>query len=168
MPFIQFTLLFASAAMQPASSAKDRVEAGKKRFNDKWRAGFTASLMYWPFINTIMYAAVKPRFMNLYADMAGLCFATIMSFIMYQDNGAQEKESAQIVQSFALEIPQLPQLSSPEVPSTLLLEAVTTLPLMWRNHLRFLMHNGTTVEAEAAKTDEKSVDEMHWLLSTQT
>jgi len=85
MPFIQFSLLFVSAALQPAPSAEARLEAGKKRFSDKWRTGFTASLMYWPFVNTIMYAAVKPRYMNLYADMASLCFATIMSYITYKE-----------------------------------------------------------------------------------
>ena len=85
MPFIQFTLLFVSAAMQPAPSISDRLSAGQQRFSDKWVAGFSASLMYWPLVNTFMYARVQPSFMNLYADMASLVFATIMSYITYKE-----------------------------------------------------------------------------------
>jgi len=58
MPFIQFTLLFASGAMQPADSMKARLDAGRQKFSDKWRAGFCASLMFWPLVNTAMYTLV--------------------------------------------------------------------------------------------------------------
>ena len=85
MPFIQFTLLFVSAAMQPANSLEDRIAAGKQRFSDKWVTGFSASLMYWPVVNTVMYSMVPLRFMNLYADMASLFFASLMSYITYND-----------------------------------------------------------------------------------
>ena len=83
MPFIQFTLLFASAMLQPADSFQQRLEAGKTRWENKWRMGFSASLMYWPLVNTVMYSLVQPRFFNLYADTAGLIFASIMSYIAY-------------------------------------------------------------------------------------
>ena len=85
MPYIQGTLLFVSAAMQPASSVQERIEAGKKRWSEKWRMGFTVSLMYWPLVNTAMYTLVRPAFMNLYADVASLCFSTVMSYILYRD-----------------------------------------------------------------------------------
>jgi hypothetical protein len=58
MPFIQFTLLFASGAMQPADSMKARLDAGHQKFSEKWRAGFCASLMFWPLVNTAMYTLV--------------------------------------------------------------------------------------------------------------
>ncbi len=85
MPFIQFTLLFASGMLQPANSLEERIAAGKKRFSEKWRAGFCASLMFWPFVNTVMYTLVQPRFFNLYADTASLVFSSIMSYITYKD-----------------------------------------------------------------------------------
>ena len=85
MPFIQFTLLFVSAAMQPAPTLSARISAGQQRFNDKWIAVFSASLMYWPLVNTVMYSMLQPRFMNLYADVASLVFATIMSYIAYKE-----------------------------------------------------------------------------------
>lgn len=85
MPFIQFTLLFASGMLQPANSIEERIAAGKKRFSEKWRAGFCASLMFWPFVNTVMYTLVQPRFFNLYADTASLVFSSIMSYITYKD-----------------------------------------------------------------------------------
>ena len=58
MPFVQFTLLFASAAFESTGSLKDKIEAGYTRFSEKWRTGFSASLMYWPFVNAVMYSAV--------------------------------------------------------------------------------------------------------------
>ena len=86
MPYIQFTLLFVSGMMQSGSSSfKERLEAGQTRFSDKWRLGFSASLCYWPMVNTVMYTLVQPRFMNLYADLASLVFASVMSYITYSD-----------------------------------------------------------------------------------
>ena len=88
MPFIQFTLLFTSGMLQPANSMRERYECGKTRFSEKWRMGFSASLMYWPLVNTVMYSLVVPRYMNLYADVASLCFASVMSYITYCDCSA--------------------------------------------------------------------------------
>lgn len=86
MPYIQFTLLFVSGMMQPgASTFKERLDAGQARFSDKWRLGFSASLCYWPLVNSVMYSLVQPRFMNLYADLASLIFASVMSYITYND-----------------------------------------------------------------------------------
>ena len=86
MPFIQFSLLFASGMLQPgATTLQERIEQGKARFADKWRMGFTASLMYWPAANAIMYSVVQPRFFSLYADVCALIFASIMSYITYND-----------------------------------------------------------------------------------
>jgi len=47
--------------------------------------GFAASLMYWPLVNSVMYSMVQPRFMNLYADVCALVFASVMSYITYND-----------------------------------------------------------------------------------
>ena len=59
MPFIQFTLLFASGMMKPgAKNLQERFDAGKTRFAEKWRLGFSASLCYWPLVNTVMYSMV--------------------------------------------------------------------------------------------------------------
>ena len=92
MPYIQFSLLFVSGMLMPGCpgqntnlNLRERVEAGKTRFNDKWKLGFSASLCYWPLVNAVMYSLVQPRFMNLYADVATLVFASIMSFITYSD-----------------------------------------------------------------------------------
>ena len=41
--------------------------------------------MYWPLVNTIMYSAVQPRFFNIYLDMSAMVFATVMSYITYND-----------------------------------------------------------------------------------
>ena len=77
---------------------KERLDAGKARFSDKWRLGFSASLCYWPLVNTVMYSLVQPRFMNLYADLASLVFASIMSYITYSDSamilGGKSAESS--------------------------------------------------------------------------
>jgi len=149
MPFIQFTLLFVSAATQPAPTLSDRIEAGKQRFSDKWRTGFTASLMYWPFVNTVMYAAVKPRFMNLYADVASLCFASVMSYITYRD-----VSSLQIfTRSFGKPQILVPSLPDASVPRAFFIEAASALPLVWQTHLLNLMNGGKTVEAQAEKPD---------------
>ena len=85
MPFIQFSLLFVSGMLQPAKNWEARIETGTKRFEDKWRMGFAASLMYWPLVNSVMYSMVQPRFMNLYADVCALFFASVMSYITYND-----------------------------------------------------------------------------------
>ena len=158
MPFIQFTLLFVSAAMQPAPTANDRIAAGKKRFSDKWRTGFTASLMYWPIVNSVMYAVVKPRFMNLYADVASLCFASVMSYITYRDDSSLAVFTETLDRPRAL----LPSFTDASMPSNIFTEAASTLPLIWQSHLINLMNNGTKVEAQAEVRDSS------WLLSTQT
>lgn len=76
MPFIQFTLLFGSGAIQHKS-----LDKGLERFKAKWRTGFTASLCYWPVINTFMYMYVPGRFFNLYCDVFVLMFSIVMSYI---------------------------------------------------------------------------------------
>ena len=43
--------------------------------------------MYWPLVNTVMYSMVRPRYMNLYADVCALFFASLMSYITYNDCG---------------------------------------------------------------------------------
>ena len=87
MPFFQFTLLFVSGMMQSGNRTfRERVDAGHTRFNEKWRLGFSASLCYWPAVNAVMYSLVRPRFMNLYADIASLVFASLMSYITYSDS----------------------------------------------------------------------------------
>lgn len=117
MPFIQFALLFASAALQPAPTVQARVAAGKNRFNEKWKTGFTASLMYWPVVNTLMYSMVHPRFMNLYADMASLIFAAIMSHITHKRCDSQA-------------IPALePQLRADSLPASLSLNKALSAPI---------------------------------------
>mmetsp|Transcript_29495 Transcript_29495/g.36587 ORF Transcript_29495/g.36587 Transcript_29495/m.36587 type:complete len:178 (+) Transcript_29495:380-913(+) len=129
MPLIQFTLLFVSAAMQPAGSIEDRVAAGKQRLHDKWRKGFCASLMFWPAVNTVMYSMVQPRFMNLYADMASLIFASIMSYITYKDCAATF-ETEEVRPTLA--VPSLPKIDTQQLPAIdMLTEAVQTIPLVW-------------------------------------
>jgi len=163
MPVIQFTLLFVSAAMQSAPTVEARLEAGKKRFSDKWRPGFTASLMYWPIINTFMYACVKPRFMNLYVDMASLVFASIMSYITYKDCSC---DLSAIDTQIKLPMPVMSQSTWTDMPTTLVNEAATTLPKVWSTHLRSIM-NARLVEAEAAEK-HGSGDDTPWLLFAQT
>ena len=41
--------------------------------------------MYWPAANAVMYSVVQPRFFSLYADVCALIFASIMSYITYND-----------------------------------------------------------------------------------
>ena len=84
-----------------------------QRFSDKWVAGFTASIMYWPFVNTVMYSCIQPRYMNLYADCASLFFAAVMSYITYRDVCSNEPQTQ--TESF------LPKM-------------VLTLPLLWQSH----------------------------------
>mmetsp|Transcript_9144 Transcript_9144/g.12447 ORF Transcript_9144/g.12447 Transcript_9144/m.12447 type:complete len:209 (-) Transcript_9144:352-978(-) len=160
MPLIQFTLLFLSAAMQPAGSIEDRVAAGKQRFHDKWRTGFSASLMFWPAVNTVMYSMVQPRFMNLYADMASLIFASIMSYITYKDCAAT-CETEEVRPTLA--VPSLPTIDTQQLPAIdMLTEAVQTIPLVWQSHLLSLFLDGKRVEAQSAH------DDTPWLLSTTT
>ena len=86
MPYIQFTLLFVSGMMQSgAGTFKERLDAGQTRFSEKWRTGFSASMMYWPFVNAVMYSAVQPRFYNIYLDCSAMLFASVMSYITYND-----------------------------------------------------------------------------------
>ena len=85
MPFVQFTLLFASAAFESTGSFKEKIKAGQTRFSEKWRTGFSASMMYWPFVNAVMYSAVQPRFYNIYLDCSAMLFASVMSYITYND-----------------------------------------------------------------------------------
>ena len=90
--------------MQPgASTFKERLDAGQTRFSDKWRMGFSASLCYWPLVNAVMYSIVQPRYMNLYADLASLIFASVMSYITYSDctmvkseRSAKNRDSARL------------------------------------------------------------------------
>lgn len=44
-----------------------------------------ASLMYWPMVNTFMYSMVQPRFFNLYGDLAAFFFASVMSYLCYNE-----------------------------------------------------------------------------------
>ena len=60
--------------------------------------GFTASLMYWPLVNTVMYSMVQPRFFNLYADTASLLFASIMSYITYKDCQASSQTEVKLAE----------------------------------------------------------------------
>ena len=85
MPWIQFCLLFTSAVLEPNRNFRERLHAGKNRFQERWRIGFTASMMYWPFVNAFMYSMLQPRFYCLYLDMAARCFSSIMSYITYCD-----------------------------------------------------------------------------------
>ena len=78
-------MLYASALLEPSKNLKCRMEKGKNRFEQKWRMGFTASLMYWPFVNSVMYAYIKPKFYNIYADCFTIIFAAIMSYIVYNN-----------------------------------------------------------------------------------
>lgn len=152
MPFIQFTLLFVSGMLQaaPCSSLQDRVAAGHKRFNEKWRLGFSASLCYWPFVNSVMYSLVQPRFMNLYADMASLVFASIMSYITYSDctNASLPANSTSAN----------PIMMSP-------FERFAQIKEQLGDSVKAIAAFAHETEISAAASDKKP---MPWLLSTQT
>ena len=151
MPYIQFTLLFVSGMMQSgASTFKERLEAGQTRFSDKWRIGFSASLCYWPVVNTVMYTLVQPRFMNLYADLASLVFASVMSYITYSDcSFAVDKRSA--VSSGSSWLPTRESL------------ALFTDMIQQRISMKSILFQ----DNESA-VSKKEPSELHWLLSTQT
>ena len=150
MPFIQFTLLFLSAAMQPANSLQDRIAAGKKRFSDKWVTGFSASLMFWPVANTVMYSVVPLRFMNLYADMCSLFFATLMSYITYKDCSAEliseRPKSRRSEDTTGWPEPGQTAYSA----ASMLSDSVLALPRVWQAHYLSLMLDGQRVEAQSA------------------
>ena len=71
-----------------------RISNGVNRFESKWKEGCTASLMYWPVVNTFMYGCVTPKFYNLYLDVASLCFSTLMSYIAYKQVDQQVYEDS--------------------------------------------------------------------------
>jgi hypothetical protein len=83
MPLIQFSMLFLSAALQPADSVEQRVQNGKDRFESKWVTGCTASLMFWPLVNTFMYTRIQPFYFSLFKDCMALIFSSLMSYITY-------------------------------------------------------------------------------------
>lgn len=153
MPYIQFTLLFVSGMMQSgAGTFKERLDAGQTRFSEKWRIGFSASLCYWPVVNTVMYTLVQPRFMNLYADLASLVFASVMSYITYSDcTFALDKRSA--VSSASTKLPTRESL------------ALLTDKIHQRISMKaILLKDGDS----AVSRKEPSDQQLNWLLSTQT
>ena len=152
MPYIQFTLLFVSGMMQScASTFKERLEAGHTRFSDKWRVGFSASLCYWPVVNTVMYTLVQPRFMNLYADLASLVFASVMSYITYSDcSFAVDKRSAESSGSS-----RLPTRESLALFTDMIQQRISMKSILFQDN-------------ESAVSKKKEPSELHWLLSTQT
>ena len=83
MPLFQFNCLFTSGFLEPANNFRERIDHGCCRFKEKWRKGFATSLIYWPTVNVFMYGLVQPKFFNLYADLAGIFFAAVMSYIAY-------------------------------------------------------------------------------------
>lgn len=48
-------------------------------------------MMYWPIVNAVMYGCVPARFLSLYADVATLCFSTVMSYIAYKQSNPSTK-----------------------------------------------------------------------------
>ena len=165
MPFIQFTLLFASGVLEPAQSLRERIEAGQTRFQQKWRLGFSASLMYWPIVNTFMYSMVQPRFMNLYADVAALFFASVMSYITYSDCSETASRKMTVGSDIS---------DAATAASSGLTTALSTLARIQQTHLNQIMHDGMRAEALQAMRDdsgatvEASDKQLPWLLSTQT
>ena len=106
MPYIQFTLLFGSGALEPANTLCDHFKAGGERLSSTWVRGCSASLLYWPVVNAVMYSLVKPKLFNLYIDTASMVFASIMSHIMHGDacetvvpEHAQEDNSFSLIRS---------------------------------------------------------------------
>ena len=96
MPLFQFNCLFTSGFLEPAKSFKERVDHGYCRFKEKWRKGFATSLTFWPTVNLFMYSFVAPKFFNLYADMAGIFFAAVMSYIAYSSESCRTCEQEPI------------------------------------------------------------------------
>ena len=93
MPLFQFNCLFTSGFLEPASSLKERLDHGCCRFQEKWKKGFATSLTYWPAMNLFMYAFVQPKYFNLYADLAGIFFAAVMSYIAYSSENCASCET---------------------------------------------------------------------------
>ena len=153
MPYIQFTLLFVSGMMQSgAGTFKERIDAGQARFEEKWQIGFSASLCYWPVVNTVMYTLVQPRFMNLYADLASLVFASVMSYITYSDC------------SFAVDKRSALSSGSSKLPTRESLALLTD-----RIHQRISMKSILLKDEDSAVSMKESSDkQLPWLLSTQT
>ena len=153
MPYIQFTLLFVSGMMQSgAGTFKERIDAGQARFEEKWQIGFSASLCYWPVVNTVMYTLVQPRFMNLYADLASLVFASVMSYITYSDC------------SFAVDKGSAISSGSSKLPTRESLALLTD-----RIHQRISMKSILLKDEDSAVSmKEPSDKQLPWLLSTQT
>lgn len=153
MPYIQFTLLFVSGMMQSgAGTFKERIDAGQARFEEKWQIGFSASLCYWPVVNTVMYTLVQPRFMNLYADLASLVFASVMSYITYSDC------------SFAVDKRSAISSGSSKLPTRESLALLTD-----RIHQRISMKSILLKDEDSAVSMKESSDkQLPWLLSTQT
>lgn len=50
-------------------------------------------MMYWPFVNAVMYSAVQPRFYNIYLDCSAMIFASVMSYITYNDCSYLQKKA---------------------------------------------------------------------------
>ena len=153
MPYIQFTLLFVSGMMQSgAGTFKERIDAGQARFEEKWQIGFSASLCYWPVVNTVMYTLIQPRFMNLYADLASLVFASVMSYITYSDC------------SFAVDKRSALSSGSSKLPTRESLALLTD-----RIHQRISMKSILLKDEDSAVSMKESSDkQLPWLLSTQT
>lgn len=146
---------------------RDRYECGKTRFSEKWRMGFSASLMYWPLVNTVMYSMVAPRYMNLYADVAALFFASVMSYITYCDcSTANSLSVSDVVPTLT---PWSTALAKTADCRSVLTEMMSTVVALNKMHLRNLMDGSMRVEAHmaAADTDEEG-KQLPWLLSTQT
>jgi len=117
--------------------------------------------MYWPLVNTIMYSAVQPRFYNIYLDMSALVFASVMSYITYNDCsiGLQNSDEDTGMNTAAR-----PLLDNGQT-------IVSTITQINQMHLMKLMHDGKRVEAQEAQEAEiakRSKIEDNWLLSTQT
>ena len=153
MPYIQFTLLFVSGMMQSgAGTFKERIDAGQARFEEKWQIGFSASLCYWPVVNTVMYTLIQPRFMNLYADLASLVFASVMSYITYSDC------------SFAVDKRSALSSGSSKLPTRESLVLLTD-----KIHQRISMKSILLKDEDSAVSMKESSDkQLPWLLSTQT
>ncbi len=118
--------------------------------------------MYWPIINSVMYSMVQPRFMNLYADVCALIFASIMSYITYNDCQVSAADPAERLAAFRAASASLLAKGT-----TGLTELASFLKQTNSMHLNALLDDSRRVEAQSASAEEKQ-ENLPWLLSTQT
>ena len=98
-----------------------------------------------------MYTLVQPRFMNLYADLASLVFASVMSYITYSDcSFAVDKRSAESSGSS-----RLPTRESLALFTDMIQQRISMKSILFQDN-------------ESAVSKKKEPSELHWLLSTQT